>query len=718
MQIRIVIYLAAFLLVFTATKAQQSTNEVHEQCATMERLQLQFKRDPQFKIKFEQERAAFNSAVNRGVYRKAERDGAASRTAYIIPVVFHIVLTNPAIVTDATIQAQLDALNSKFAGNNADSTKIPSYFKPLFGKSGIQFCLAQRTPAGEATSGIDRVKTNQTSFTSQSDAVKRASAGGANSWDTKKYLNVWICALTNSILGYSTFPTDLGVSPEDQGVVIDYRALPGGAQTNYNLGKTLVHETAHYFNLYHIWGDDDGRCDGTDFIDDTPNQADQTKSCYSGIKPDACTPGGNGIMYQNYMDYSFDTCMVMFTLQQVDRMDAAMIAYRSSLLTSNACVPPVVRNFDARLSSINQPGGRLCNSAFTPGVTIKNQGTQTLTSLNISSKIDNGTITNFSWKGSLAAQASTTVSLNNLTSPVGFHTLTIYVSSPNNNKDEDVTNDTISSTFQFYNPVASLSEGFETATFPPTTWDIVNPDNSTTWKRVSGVSKTGLASVKMDNFNYDAVGQTDDLRLPDITLQNIDSAFLSFQVAAALFSDTTSTGITFDTLQVLASLDCGQTYTSLYKKYGKELITRLVPTADFVPRATEWRKDSVNLANYIGQSNVLLAFRNSNGYENNIYLDDINLRRVVINPNLKRLGFLVSPNPTSSAVFVQFYPQPTTLRGIQLFSIAGQKLFEINISEGGANNTYRLDLTRYPAGMYMVKAIYTDRITTSKILKY
>lgn len=720
MQVRKLFYAVFFLLFPAIIKAQQSNRVVHEQCATMERLQLEFARHPELRTKFEQERTTFAKAVKRGGYRLSSGNNSSNdRTVFTIPIVFHIVSNNPDNISDAKIQAQLDVLNKAFSGSNADSIRIPPYFKPLFGKTSIQFCLAQQTPAGEGTSGIERIKTTQTTFTADNDGVKRASTGGANSWDPKKYYNVWVCTLSNGVLGYATFPDDTGTAPEDQGVVIDYRSLPGGSLTNYNLGKTLPHETGHYFNLYHIWGDDNGTCTGSDDIDDTPNQADATKSCYKGIITDACTSGGNGIMYQNYMDYSFDSCLVMFTTEQVTRMEAALAAYRSSLLSSKACTMPVVRNYDARLSSINEPSLRLCYSSFTPAVTIKNQGSQTLTSLNISSTIDNGSITNYNWKGSLGYLGTATVSLNSLSAPVGTHTLTIYISNPDNKADEDATNDTISSTIQFYNPVSTVSEGFEGNTFPPTGWDIVNPDNNVTWKRVSGVSKTGSASVMIDNFNYNAIGENDDLRLPNVTLQKVDSAFLSFQLAAAAYSDATTANNVWDTLQVLVSTDCGQTYTSLYKKYGKDLITRAVQTTtEFVPTPAEWRKDSINLANYIGQSNVLFAVRNTNGYENNIYLDDINVRTVIINPNLKSRGFLVTPNPTSGAITVQFYPQPNNLRALQVYSITGQKLAEVTVANGQANNSYRLDISRYAAGTYVVRAVFTDRVVTSKLLKY
>lgn len=713
-----VLLLYFFICVAITATAQQSNRTVQQRCGTMQLLESRFERNPALRVNFENQRTRFNNAVREGAYKLSSRsgngEGSANRTAYTIPVVFHIVSKTPNGITDAAILAQLDTLNKNFSGTNADSVKIPSYFKPLFGKTTIQFCLAQRTPGGANTTGIERITTTQSSFTSN-DAIKHAASGGANIWSSDKYLNIWVGTLSNNLLGYSTFPDD--GQPLEQGVVMDYRTLPGGTFAGYNSGKTLTHEVGHYFNLYHIWGDDDGACSGTDYVGDTPNQYDASSSCYSGIKTDSCTKGGNGIMYQNYLDYSTDACMVMFTVQQVSRMESALLAYRSSLLSSNGCLAPFTRNYDAQLRSVNQPVQRICSSSFTPAVTIQNLGAQTLTSLVISSKIDNGSISTYNWKGSLSKLASTDVNLNSLTTTAGNHILTVYITNPNSNPDEDVTNDTFSIAYQYYVPVETVSESFETTSFVPAAWDIVNPDNSISWKRVTGYAKTGNASVVVNNYDYTNKGEKDDLRLPEVTLTGMDSAFLSFQVAAAAYTTLSSGDNEWDTLEVLISTDCGQNYTTLYKKFGSNLVTRISSTTnEFRPAANEWRKDSVDLTNYIGTNNVLLAFRNTNGYENNIYLDDINVRTVKINPNLKSQGFLVTPNPTRGVITVQFYPQPANLRGVQVYNTAGQKIAEV-LTNGQANNLYSINIANQPAGMYIVRAVFTDRVITKKILK-
>jgi len=700
------------LLFLSFSLAAQNRHAVNEKCGTMHYLEKKLQQNAVLRSRFEEKKLEFNKIVS----TRGPGNTRLSSVVYI-PVVFHIVMPNPNLVSDVQIQAQLDTLNKDFFGANSDSVKIPSYFKSVFGKSNIQFCLAQRTPDGDASIGINRVVTGKTDF-SFDDRVKHGYSGGADSWNTSKYFNVWVCSLQTDLLGYSTMPQD-GTPAEDEGVVIDYRSMPGGSFTDLNGGKTLTHETGHFFNLYHIWGNDGGDCSSDDFVDDTPNQANHSFGCPSGIQTDSCTSSGNGIMYQNYMDYSDDPCLVMFTLKQVDRMETALSMYRSTLLSSNGCQPVILSNYDAQLRSVNQPSQRLCDALFTPQVTIRNKGSQNLNSLQISTKIDNGPITIYPWTGSVTTYNTIVINLDNLTTTPGNHTLTVYISNPNNNIDQDRSNDTLHVNFDYSVPTTTVNEGFENITFPPPGWDVINSDNALTWERVTGIAKTGNASVRVNNFDYDHIGEIDDLRMPSIKIPaGIDSAFLSFQVAASTYSEFNKVPNNWDTLEVLISTDCGKTYSSLYKKWGAALVTTNGPTStEFFPLSKQWRKDSIDLANFIGSNDLLITFRNITGFENNLFLDDVNLRTVVVNPNLKTQGFLVTPNPTSGAIAVQFYPQPSNLKGIQLFNDIGQKIAEITTPGNSANSYYQFDLSRYAKGMYTVRAVFTDRVITKKIIK-
>ena len=691
-----------------------------QQCATMDRLEANFKQNPTLRKTFDRQLQTFNKIADARAAKLQNLNNASKEygttVTYIIPIVFHIAVADQSLVTDAQIMAQLDVLNKTYAGTNSDASGLPSYFKPIFGNSKIQFCLAQRTPDDEITNGIDRITTTKTSFSHADDGVKYSVSGGTEIWNGDKYFNVWVCALADNLLGYATFPND--GKPNEQGVVIEYRSLPGGSLGNYNGGKTLTHETGHYFNLYHIWGDDDGTCTGTDYVDDTPNQGNSTSGCYSGIKTDNCTTGGNGILYQDYMDYSYDKCLLLFTSLQDARMETALLNYRSSLTASDGCTPVVLKPLDAQLKTILTPGQRICTNNSAPTVILRNMGLQTLSSVIISAVIDNGTPINYNWSGTLTSLATTTVTLTALNFTQGNHNVKFFVSSPNMGADQNNKNDTLKTTVQYYDAITTIKEGFEGSSFPPQAFDIVNPDKDVTWKKAIGIAKTGNNSAMIDNFNNLNIGQQDYLRLPDMNLVGIDSAYFSFQVAASIFTPTSKTGNNWDTLEVLISKDCGISYTSLYKKWGATLITTATEnTKEFIPLSTEWRKDSINLTSYINTGKILLAFRNTTGNENNIYLDDINLRTQTINPNLKASGFLVTPNPTKGNITVQFYPNPVNLINIQLYNLMGQKLIEKQIVSGTGIPIYQFDISNYSAGTYFVRAIFTDKVVTKKIIK-
>ena len=686
-----------------------------DRCGSMTLMENTFKRNPSLKSQFDLQTKSIREAA---LQRKAQLQLLrVEGTTVYIPVIFHIVLRNPMLVTDAQLEEQINQLNRDYAGLNGDSTRIPAAFKPLFAKTTIQFRLAQRTPNNDPSTGIERITTSHANFSINDNTVKYNALGGADAWDHNRFFNVWITDLSQGYLGYSTFP---GSSPAgEDGVVIKYTALPGG-NSPYNLGRTLVHETGHFLYLYHIWGDENF-CSGTDFIDDTPNQGTYTSGCPGvAVKTDTCTKTAPGIMYENFMDYTDDACMVMFTLDQKTRMETSLSLYRAPLLTSDGADPVVAFNLDAAAKSINTPLQRICGPTFSPVITLRNRGAQTLTAVTIKASLDNGTISaTTNWTGSLASLKETAVTLNALTVPgEGAHILNVVISTANGGTDENTSNDALTLAFQYYQPLSlPYTQSFENAVYPPLRWDIVNPDQNVTWERTITAAKTGNASVVMRNFDYQANGQQDYIRLPLMNITTADSAFMTFQVAAAAVSDTSSTGNAFDTLEVLVSKDCGATFTSLYKKGGKDLLTRLTPVEEaYKPTSTEWRKDSVNLTPYINAGQILLAFANTNEHENNVYLDDINVYSLTVNPVLKTKGFMITPNPTTGRVTVQFYPYPAFVKGINVFNSTGQRVASQRLNAAGSSG-YTFDLSGMASGVYMVQVVLGDKVITQKVIK-
>ncbi len=267
---------------------------------------------------------------------------AKSAAVITIPVVVHVVYkTNAENISDAQVLSQIPVLNKDFRRLNTDASNTPSVWQSIAADAGVEFCMASVDPNGNATNGIVRKLTTLNSFTGNNDNVKFTSLGGDDAWPSNRYLNIWVCNLTGGILGYATPP---GFPADEDGVVIGYKYY-GTTGTSldpvYNKGRTATHEIGHWLNLEHIWGDDGTSCNGSDNVADTPNQAGENFGCPS-FPNVSCSNGPNGDMFMNYMDYSDDGCMNLFTTGQKTRMLACLNGARSSILTPNGCGGSVV----------------------------------------------------------------------------------------------------------------------------------------------------------------------------------------------------------------------------------------------------------------------------------------------------------------------------------------------------------------------------------------
>lgn len=637
-----------------------------------------------------------------------------------IPVVVHIVLPDPNAVTDSQVYSQITVLDSDYTVSDPDTSLVPGVWKPIIGNMKLEFCLAQRTPDGRPSNGIDRVVTNQTTFSVNNAAsdVKHISTGGADSWGDQDYLNIWVCELSSGYLGVTTLP---GLYPDDeQGVVIEYHAFGtiGALDPTYNLGRTTTHEIGHYFNLLHPWGIGTGSCSPGDYVGDTPPQSGPVYGCPSFPYTDVCSPNPPGILLSDFMGYVDDDCMHMFTQGQVTRAMASLFTDRVSLLSSPACNPVILKRIDAEILRVVQPSGKICDGSLQPLVTLRNYGLDTLKSVQIVYYTDSSNPKTFNWTGQLSTFDSVRVPLPSFVVGVGSYQLTVFTQGPNDSTDQQPANDTGISVFHL-DPVLSgtLTEGFEESAFPPPYWEVINPDNSYTWQRTALASHSGTYSVVMRNLAYQNNGAIDDLVSPVIDEQASDSAFLFFDVAAAVQSDPYGSNQYWDTLEVLISQDCGQTATILYKHWGINLITDSVPTpTEFFPGPGQWRRDSINLSSYIHQGDFQLIFRNISNFENDIYLDDIDIIPRPINPQLKASKVLIVPNPTSGDLLIEFLKITPDLREVQLFNDIGQLIGDLPASSA-VNNRITFHLANQPNGVYFVRILYQDHQIVRKIIK-
>ena len=251
-----------------------------------------------------------------------------------IPVVVHVLYnTTSQNISDAQIKSQIDVLNEDFRHLNADRVNTPSAFSGLAADVEITFCLASKSPSGASTTGIVRKSTASTSF-SDDNSVKYSSSGGDDAWNSSQYLNLWVCNLGGGLLGYAQFP---GGAAATDGVVILYTSFgrTGNVSAPYDKGRTATHEVGHWLNLRHIWGD--ASC-GSDLVNDTPTQQTSNYSCPS-YPHQTCSNTTSGDMFMNYMDYTDDGCMNMFSAGQKSRVQALFVSggARASLLSSTAC---------------------------------------------------------------------------------------------------------------------------------------------------------------------------------------------------------------------------------------------------------------------------------------------------------------------------------------------------------------------------------------------
>lgn len=316
-------------------------------CGTMEYHEHLLNTDPNYRRNLEN--------IERFTQEYIKSNPSAKTGSIItIPVVFHVVYrTTAENIPDSRLNEQLQVLNQDYAKLNSDTNLVPSVWKPLHVDTEIRFCLAQRDPSNNPTTGITRTSTTKTSFSVMANDVKYNSTGGKDAWNTANYLNIWVCNLGGSVLGYAQFP---GGPAATDGVVLDYRYTgKTGAVAPFNKGRTGTHEVGHYLNLRHIWGDYSG-CSPDDLVADTPLQDQENYGCQTFPKTDACQPSAPGVMFMNYMDYSDDACLYMFTSGQKSRMRTALMGPRASLLTSPGCVPvtPGVpdANFAANMTTI------------------------------------------------------------------------------------------------------------------------------------------------------------------------------------------------------------------------------------------------------------------------------------------------------------------------------------------------------------------------------
>ncbi len=359
-----------FVISFTVCKlpafaqTMRTGPDGYVRCGTQDYIRYLEKSDTLFVAKL----AAAEHSIRTEENKEAalHRNTRTDKTIYTLPLVIHILWSDSAERLPLwQVESQINVLNRDYNRLNSDTVNTPSVFKQVAASMNIIFCLAQRDPNGNPTTGVVYKQVPPSTQFTDNDAMKFPSLGGDTAWDVTKYLNVWVCNLAGGLLGYSVFPF-LPLNAHFGSVVL-YSAfgdtsLPGGLLANYNLGRTTTHEIGHLLDLHHPWADDYGLCPwnnggSSDSIPDIPPEGNSQSDGYGagwgptfGCPPfpytDNCTSSFPGIMFENYMEYTNDACMNIFSRDQALRAWGTINGPLASLLTSDACTPLSVDNLN------------------------------------------------------------------------------------------------------------------------------------------------------------------------------------------------------------------------------------------------------------------------------------------------------------------------------------------------------------------------------------
>ena len=480
--------LTFFCFLFTFAISFSQNFKTVNRCVTDEYNQQLMEKFPEMKL----QREALEKTISKKILEQGREQGNR-RIVYTIPVVVHVIHNGEAVgvgsnISDAQVLSQIKVLNDDFRrmlgtrgyNSHPDGADVE-----------VEFCLAKQTPSGCTTNGIDRINMSATSTTwggSSPTSNTNTILKPATIWDASKYLNMWTVNFSDSsLLGFAQFP---GGPATTDGVVMGYQYFGSDDDPNvdlsssapFHLGRTTTHEVGHYLNLYHTFQGGCSEIGGGDLCADTPAVAS------AGSNSSVCTPGndscptplGSPDMVENYMDYSSDACMNVFTNDQKARVVAAITtaSNRPTTLTSNVCNSLPSVNDDASVS-VEQILTGDCSSNATPTVRLTNWGTLIMTSAIVTYDVDGGTSSNYNWNGSLAEGDSELIVLPSLSAMSGSHTFNVSVSSPNGNTDLRSCND--SSSFSF-----EVSQSFASTTQVHLTLVTDDYGNETTWQLLDG----------------------------------------------------------------------------------------------------------------------------------------------------------------------------------------------------------------------------------------
>lgn len=625
-----------------------------------------------------------------------------------IPVVFHVFHTyGSERIGEPQMKDCIRIINEDFQKLNPDTNQITAAFKPIAGTGQIRFRLAKKDPTGKCTKGINYIYS------------PLHTNGGENlksivSWDTKRYLNIWVCSSIGSgAAAYSYYPgTAPGQSKEGVVSMATYVGSIGSSGGNYN-ARTLTHEIGHYMNLPHCWGSSNtpgaaSNCNLDDGVDDTPNCVGVT-GAGCNLNQTSCGSLDN---VENHMEYS--SCRRMFTKGQVTRMHAAAkstTGFRSSLwqgsnlvftgTTNNGPGPecPPTADFKSNLS-------RVC-----AGVVV--------TFTQLAYNVTDQDLIQYSWtfEGGTPATSTEKVQQVTFTEP-GQHSVKLVVQ--NSAGKDSITRVgivTVLATEPAY--FGSQVESFETPTFPTfageplKTWEISSTITNT-WKRTTTAHVTGTASLMIQN-QASSNGSIHTMFSPVFQLEGPTAGAkiaLKYAYAQRAAANT-------DKLTISYSTDCGKTWYSALSRSGATLSTTSgVVAGSFFPSVDDWKQLNLNLT-FLNNPRVRFKIEFTSAGGNNIFLEDIQVTTVVPISNLQdeSLSLAIVPNPSSVLPRIMVSNDMGSYGTVEIVDALGRQMIwkkRAYIPFGNSEIDLSQEIELPPSGAYWVRLVMPNRVMVRK----